>query len=164
MHRGVMVIGETSSFIINAIQTSLKKSDYEVIFVKPEINAINNVKDKPKIILLYLEDEAKQWNNLWVFIKDLCAEEEKHLYLVGYKGEIEEAKKVIPEMLISGTFDRPLNVKLLVDHLNLVVEKDLEDIKKKHILIVDDSGPMLRTIKSWLTSKYQISMANSGMV
>ena len=31
------------------------------------------------------------------------------------------------------------------------------------ILVVDDDGTMLRTIKSWLSEKYQVFMVNSGM-
>ncbi|MBO6215101.1 MAG: response regulator, partial [Lachnospiraceae bacterium] len=34
---------------------------------------------------------------------------------------------------------------------------------KKKILIVDDDGTMLRTMKSWLSEKYQVYMVNSGM-
>ena len=35
-------------------------------------------------------------------------------------------------------------------------------IEKKKILVVDDSGIMLRLIKSWLEEKYQVILANSG--
>ena len=31
------------------------------------------------------------------------------------------------------------------------------------LLIVDDNGTMLRTMKSWLSEKYQVYMVNSGM-
>lgn len=33
---------------------------------------------------------------------------------------------------------------------------------KKKILVVDDSGAMLRNVKSWLENKYQVILANSG--
>ena len=33
---------------------------------------------------------------------------------------------------------------------------------KKKILVVDDSGIMLRNIKRWLEDKYQVILANSG--
>ena len=34
---------------------------------------------------------------------------------------------------------------------------------KKHILVVDDDPTMLRTLKLWLSDKYRVYMANSGM-
>ena len=33
---------------------------------------------------------------------------------------------------------------------------------KKRILVVDDSGAMLRSVKGWLEDKYQVVLANSG--
>ena len=33
---------------------------------------------------------------------------------------------------------------------------------KKKILVVDDSGAMLRNVKGWLEDKYQVILANSG--
>jgi len=33
---------------------------------------------------------------------------------------------------------------------------------KKKILVVDDSGAMLRNVKGWLENKYQVILANSG--
>ena len=35
--------------------------------------------------------------------------------------------------------------------------------EKKKILVIDDDGVMLRTIKNWLSDKYQVVMVNSGM-
>ena len=35
--------------------------------------------------------------------------------------------------------------------------------EKKRILVCDDDGTMLRTMKSWLNEKYQVFMVNSGM-
>ena len=47
--------------------------------------------------------------------------------------------------------------------MHKVVEKEEERLQKKRILVVDDDGTMLRTIKSWLSDKYQVFMVNSGM-
>ena len=33
----------------------------------------------------------------------------------------------------------------------------------RHILLVDDDGTMLRTMKAWLEDHYQVYMVNSGM-
>lgn len=34
---------------------------------------------------------------------------------------------------------------------------------KKHLLVVDDDATMLRTLKLWLSDRYNVYMANSGM-
>ena len=37
-----------------------------------------------------------------------------------------------------------------------------DEENKKKILVVDDSGVMLRSVKSWLEEQYQVILANSG--
>ena len=44
-----------------------------------------------------------------------------------------------------------------------IVEAEDERLQKKKILLVDDDGTMLRTLKSWLETHYQVFMVNSGM-
>ena len=63
--------------------------------------------------------------------------------------------------LLRGEFLRPLNVKELVDTMDNYIQKFGSDNKKK-ILVVDDSGAMLRNVKSWLEDHYTIVLANSG--
>ncbi len=163
MEKRVLLVGEPSSFIVNAIQTNLKDSGYEILCEKPDVNAISKITDKPPILLLYLEDDAEKYSDVWIYIRDICVEEEKLLYLIGYQEGVEKVTKIISEAMIRGTFGRPLNIKVLVEHLEDTVQKIDKEPKKKHILIVDDSGQMLRAVKSWLSDKYQVSMANSGM-
>jgi hypothetical protein len=56
---------------------------------------------------------------------------------------------VIPEAKITRKFERPLNVKMLASAMNDLVVHSLLDTtsEKKRILVVDDDGVMLRTIK-----------------
>lgn len=163
MEKRVLLIGETSSFIVTAIQTNLKDNGYEVICEKPDVNAISKIVEKPQILLLYLEDDADKYSDVWIYLRDICVEEEKLLYLIGYQEGIEKVTKFISEGMIRGTFGRPLNIKALVEHFDELIIKGDREPKKKHILVVDDSGQMLRAVKSWLSDKYQVSMVNSGM-
>ena len=40
--------------------------------------------------------------------------------------------------------------------------KNYGNHNKKKVLVVDDSGAMLRNVKGWLEEKYQVILANSG--
>ena len=64
---------------------------------------------------------------------------------------------------MAAVFERPVNVKELGRQMTAVVEQEDVRLQKKKILVVDDDGTMLRTIKSWLSEKYQVFMVNSGM-
>ena len=57
---------------------------------------------------------------------------------------------------------RPLNVRELCERLAGAIEEEARAEAKKRILVVDDDGTMLRTLKLWLSDRYHVYMANSG--
>lgn len=166
MKQNIVIVGTSvSSFIVSSIREFLKAEEYDVSCVEPKVNELHEVTEKENgadMFIIYAGEYIESSTNALVFIKDYCVENEKKVYLIGYNQEINELKKIIPENLIQHTFERPLNVKLLVDHINNDVAKALAEGTKKHILVVDDSGTMLRTIKSWLSGKYKVSAASSA--
>ncbi|MCR5627507.1 MAG: response regulator [Lachnospiraceae bacterium] len=159
----ILFIGDLSSFLGNAIKSNLTDAGYEIIFAKAKADDISAHKKEANIIMMHLIEDMEKLNEALVYLKDLIIEDEKLFFLIGYESEIEDAKKVIPISMITGTFDRPLNVKKLVEGLNEKVSSVENAPRKKHILVVDDSGTFLRTIKSWLEPYYKVSMVNSGM-
>ncbi|MBR1875588.1 MAG: response regulator [Lachnospiraceae bacterium] len=159
----ILFIAEAQSFMVNAIMKNLKEANFEVEFVKPKVNDIDAVQKDSLIILMYLGDYVDNISETLVYIKDITVEGEKKLFLVGADAEVKAVKQTIPEQLITGVLARPLNVKELVDLMNDAVS-DLEMREaKKHLLVVDDDPIMLRTIKEWLSAKYNVTMVNSGM-
>lgn len=167
MNRRVLLIGENvSSFISSAIRDTLKTNGYEVSCAVADIDELKERREETDIFLLYAGEFIEKSPEIIIYLKDICMEYEKMLYVIGYNTEIEAIKKIVPEDIITASFERPLNVKLLAEMLNFdVCEAEREASKreqKKHILVVDDSGIMLRTIKSWLSKKYKVSIASSG--
>lgn len=165
MSQKIVIVGTSvSSFIVSSMREFLTAEEYEVLCVEPKIQDLTPVtgNNGADIFIIYAGEFIETNSKAIVFIKDYCVEYEKKIYLIGYNDEIEDLKKVIPENLIPYTFERPLNVKLLVEKINQDVEKSLTEETKKHILVVDDSGTMLRTIKSWLSEKYKVSAASSA--
>lgn len=167
MSRRVLLVGDNvSSFISNAICDALKTNSYEVSCARPDIDVLDAIQKKTDIYLLYAGEFIEKSPEVLIYLKDICTEHEKMLYVVGYNNEINEIRKSIPDNLITAVLERPLNVKFLTEVLNADVDAaEKEALKrdaKKHILVVDDSGIMLRAVKSWLSRKYKVSMANSG--
>jgi len=163
MDKKVLLIGETSSFMVNAIINGLKKEEYTVEECAAQINKIGKIEDVPHIIVLYLDQDVAGESELLVYIKDLVTEKGSALFVIGNAEEINELVKFIPEEKITSKILRPLNVKDLVSLLDAEVEIKTAAEAKKKILIVDDDPTMLRMIKSLLSSDYQVYMANSGM-
>ncbi|MCR4785489.1 MAG: response regulator [Lachnospiraceae bacterium] len=162
MKKEILLISDKESFMTNAIKDNLEKAGFRVGFCPPLVNELNRSPKYP-ILLLYLNDYVGNAGEGLTYLKDKALEEESRLFVVGSNEEIKEAKGYLPDTVITRTFERPLNVKQLVDAMNetsTIIEAEGE---KKRILIVDDDPVMLRTIKGWLEGTYQVTMVNSGM-
>ena len=163
MEKRVLMLGETSGFMVNAIINGLKKEDYKVETSQVEISSLSGIADIPKLIVLYLDDNITEQAEALTYLKDQVVEKELILYLVGSREELNKAIKLLPESLVEQVLERPLNVKDLLAVLDKEIEKGRLAEAKKKILVVDDDPVMLRTIKSLLSAKYNVYMANSGM-
>ncbi len=161
-----MLIAEKQSFMVNAIMKSLSGAGFEVRYSEPAVKKGKDEDDIEKVVLFYLEGDMEKMTKSLVYYKDVVAESQGDikLFFVGNEEEIELAQKVVPAEIVTKTYLRPLNVKELADYLHNMAEEECEAaMMKKSILVVDDDGTMLRTLKLWLSDKYKVFMANSGM-
>lgn len=157
----ILFIGESNSFLVNSVKDGITAAGFSVSFVSLDVTQISNFPDKPELMFMYVDEKVAAETEAIVYIRDLCMEEDKKVFLVGYADELNAVKNMIPSDCVAGVFERPINVKKITDTLkNFAVKADEE--KRKHILVVDDSGTMLRTIKGWLDGKYRVSMVNSA--
>lgn len=54
---------------------------------------------------------------------------------------------------------------LLSEHIDMVMNySEVEESRRKKVLIIDDDGAMLRMLKTWLSVKYHVYMASSGKI
>ena len=162
MEKGILLISDKESFMTNAIKDNLTDAGFDVSFCSPRVNELNKT-GRTDIILLYLGDYVEEAGEGLTYLKDKIIEDESRLFIAGSNDEIKTAKTFLPDAVITRTFERPLNVKLLVDAMNETRELIREEGNKKKILVVDDDPVMLRTIKGWLEGTYQVTMVNSGM-
>ena len=80
---------------------------------------------------------------------------------MGDTDELLSISKIISDQGIIKKYNRPINVTDMVSEITEYLEDNGKSGKKK-ILVVDDSGAMLRNVKGWLEGKYQVILANSG--
>ena len=163
IEKKVLLIAEAPGFMVNTIQDNIRSAGYEVLFCTIDVKEIGRIKEFPPVILVYLGDYVDKASDAFVYLKDICLEKENKLFLIGDNLEFKKVFSYISQAAVTGTFSRPLNVKSMVASLDTIFEKITDEDKRKSILVVDDDGLMLRTIKSWLDSRYKIAMANSAM-
>lgn len=118
--------------------------------------------DIPRIFILYLQGEDNLMIDVLGYISDMVEDKGIRLFVIGTQDEIDT---VIGKSAnyVAQTYVRPVDLQELIKRLR----KESEAVDKlkefKSILIVDDDPTALRSMKSLLSSRYKILVANSGM-
>ena len=158
----LLICDSATSFIVKAIKDGIDSAGFDCQTVPNSIQALNELVNKPDLIFLYIDENMDRNGEEVVYIRDFCLEDDKKLFLVGYSSDIEEVRAHMPDEIIGACFERPIDAKAIGDKLNSTLEKLDASASKKHVLVVDDSGTMLRTIRDWLSDKYKVSVVNSA--
>ena len=153
------MIMETSSFLARNIAEQLEDLNYNVDSVEMDIHMISEQKNNYEAIFLYTESDTDVKAKEVIYIRDKAIEENIPVFYLG--DDAEDVKKIIPEHVLKSVFKRPIDVKVTAKIVDEYIKDYGKQVKKK-VLVVDDSGAMLRNVKGWLGEKYNVILANSG--
>ncbi len=161
MEKKLMVVTEVKNFLMVSIVNHLEKASFQTTLVNADTDAINGVRDSVGAILIHADDKLVEQHQALYFIKDKATMDNIPIFAIGTPEELDGIKSVIPQEMLRQEFPRPLtcHVSVIVEAIDSYVR---QNILQKKILVVDDSGPMLRTVKGWLEAKYSVFLANSG--
>lgn len=159
MHK-ILCISNVPNYFNITISNKLKE-EYDIFETKADTDKMSKVEEDIRVWLLFLDKEILENPKELIFIKDKALENEATLFVIGEKEEITDAKNYLPASLIEEEFARPIDVNDVVKTIDEYIKTKGSQLKKK-ILVVDDSGAVLRSVKEWLGEKYQVALANSG--
>ena len=163
VYNKVLLIRKEETFLVNTIKNNLDKNGFLFVETAMSVRELNEKKDSAELMLMYVDDTIDEARDVLVFVKDLLLEEGKELVLLGDRNEVASVEKVIPKELIAGIFERPFDMRAIMDRVGDFLIQQRMHQNKKMILIVDDDPTYLKLIKEWLKDDYRVSMANSGM-
>ena len=159
----ILIINKGAAFMTDALAKNLQKSGFTANVTEPDIKLIGNERGDTDIYVLYAGNFVFESPDVLVFLKDILAEDEKMLCVIGYTKEIDEIKNIIPDNFIAHIFERPFDMKALIAELKKLSDADEERKKGKHILLVDDDLTFLKMMQGWLSMKYNVTITRSGM-
>lgn len=159
--KNILLIAKSQSYLILSVQEKLQEMGYCIHLVKMEVESITRVKEVIQAIIIYTDSSILENQQGLIYLKDRAVEEDIPIFTIGNTEELETVAKFVPKHLIQKEFVRPINVKELTDAVDAYISTCATESKKK-ILVVDDSGAMLRSVKEWFEGKYQVILANSG--
>ena len=159
----ILVVSRGSGFMSDALDNNLKEAGFETEFAEPVVKKIEAARADVDIVLLLADDYVYDSVDALVYLKDITADDDIPLCVIGYNQELAEIGKYIPEECINRKFKRPFDAKYLAEELKMVAEVATENKLGKRILLVDDDPTFLKMLQGWLSDKYRITAVKSGM-
>ena len=118
--------------------------------------------DFPRIFILYLQGEENLMIDVLGYIKDMVEDKGIRFFVIGTQEELDTVIGKSADY-VAEQYTRPVDLPEFIKRL----QKEGEAVDKlkefKSILIVDDDATALRSMKSLLSSRYKILVANSGI-
>ena len=156
-----VILMEEQSYLAEAFEGAFEKQN-----VKAEVAGLADastilVNEKAIGYLIYTSEELLKKA---VSVKVIVDQAVKHKIPVFVMGNVEELEKLwttISEQMVMDVFIRPINMGETVENICTQLD-EFYRTRKKVILAVDDSGMILRNIKTLLEDKYKVVLANSG--
>lgn len=159
--QSVLIVTNTQGMMVSSLKGKLTETGNSVVVVEGNVKEVTKIEVNPSVVLIYTDEALAENMQVLIYLRDRCVEESIPVFLIGNQIELDAVKNVIPRSAIAKEYVRPVNINEIFEELSTYMAEHDSSIKKK-ILVVDDSGPMLRNIKRWLEDKYQIILANSG--
>ena len=160
MHN-ILFVTATQGYIPMSVKEKLEEgNNYSVLMAEAKVDSVNGIKEDLSAILLYV-DENTFSQQTCIFLKDKAVEQNVPIFILGNMEDISAIESIFPAHLVQQKFLRPIDVKEVFKAVDEYISNFGKHIKKK-ILVVDDSGAMLRNVKGLLEESYQGILANSG--
>ncbi len=159
----ILFVSEGESFIINSMMKKINEEGKETIFSllnTDELKRIGNEIDKH--VYLYIGKIEDVNEDALAFLRDYCSDNNFELNILGHENDIRVLNEQIFKEGFAKEFYRPLNVHDLVEAILDATDDGAGRHLLGHVLVVDDSGTMLTTIREWLKDRYRVSMVNSA--
>lgn len=164
MEDKILFISDRESFIIKSIMKKIKEEGGDCVFSTLDSENIKGLRSEiESSIYFYIDDLAAFDEGELIFLNDFCLTNGFQLNVIAYETDAKTLKDGIFAGSNIETFPRPVNAKGLALEIVSKMNSAPVNLNKKHILVVDDSGMMLNTIREWLSDKYRVSMVNSAM-
>ncbi len=157
----IVIVSDDKGFMAMSIRDKVKEFSYNAVLCGSSVDEISKIKDDVAAYIIYSDEDLASDMDVLTYLKDRAVEGDIGVFVIGNPTEIEDVCKIFPQFIVKGTFARPFNVQDAVAVVDKFVKTEGNAIKKK-ILVIDDSGAVLRNVKSWLEPRYQVIPANSG--
>lgn len=157
----IAAIYMSQGFLFKSIEKYLTADGITVNAIKANTGRLDGIGNETDAIIIFADGEVKNWLDTLVMTKDKALDLDIPIFVIQGDMDTEDVNNSFPINTITHIYMRPVNVReasmQIIEYISSHGKRN-----KKKILVVDDSGAMLRSVKGWLGEKYHVVPANSG--
>ena len=150
MDQIIVIAGDKSKY-----EAEFKKNGFYVTWSSFELEEVIKIRDRSNIILVCAVDEDYETlKKLGFYLRDICIEEEKTLYLYGRKEKVDIIKDLVPSLYIK---------KVVLYHVafstipgEILKQELMPDRNKPTFLIIDNDTEYVGKLRLYLEPYFQI--------
>lgn len=162
MDKGILFIQESSSFLTNSIMSALQKADFRCGTSGFDVDEMSAVIDRYDCIFINIEKGTAHHTPALVYLKDQATFNDKKCMIMGMPNDLDDCMDILTDTSIIARFERPINTRDVIDKITSTFDDVVDNVNRKTILVVDDSGTFLHAIRTWLDPVYKVIMVNSA--
>lgn len=157
------VLGSLNHHLASKFQTQMCTIDMEMVKGMSKIY-------KADLTVICLNEDKDSYEQILDFFQDKCSQ--MPVLLIGKEKECRSYGRYYEQKQFD-YLTRPLTLGMMLrkcEEMLKIYEPEAENVQeaaaaeRKYILAVDDSGILLRNIKTMLEKEYDVAVANSGMM
>lgn len=155
----LFMTNNASTFIARSVMSAMEERGLEV-----ELSPIDSyfIDGDPGVIFLLSENFMEASNPIFLAdLKKFCTDNNKRVVLFGMENENSVVRAVLSREVIAKEIVRPMESADVAEIIENVMRNPSG--LKKHVMVVDDSGVVLRTMMTWLEVDYRVTLANSAL-
>lgn len=136
----------------------MKEEGLAPIWCEYDISEVISAKDKTDIFLMFLpEDKNAELERICLYLRDICIDEEKTVYLFGKGDMLAYARKYIPGLMISAMYDKDLSqLKDVIESIGKAVAA--KGTRLNRLLIFDDGDGYLKDLSVMLRDAFDVTL------
>ena len=162
----IIILTYQYSVVVKGIERNLQEEGFNTVLVNDTFDQVGGLAPQADLFLFYLpNDIASDVAKIEKFAK-VCAKINTYGKNMVILGEKKDRKDIMNGRYGADDFvwlDRPVDIKNLVNEMNVAMARPVVFGDKKRILIIDDDPSYASMVREWIKDTYKTDVVTSGM-
>ena len=138
MSNRISIISEGQTFMTETLSKNLQQAGFEVTVIAANVDDVERYREQTDFFLDYAGEYVSRCRSLFVYLKDVCSEDEKMISVIGYPQDIADVEEIVSSTYVALRIERPFDMKDLISKFEQLRETDETRKSRTHILLIDE--------------------------